>query len=125
MSTLDGLNEHTDEICHTVSVLQVLAWSIAAEHGFHDGTRDTTALERLALIASEVGEAISEYQRTGNGSGFYTEVDGKPEGLDVELADIVIRILDYAQEEGINLGSVLVHKMAYNARRPYRHGKAL
>jgi NTP pyrophosphatase (non-canonical NTP hydrolase) len=125
MSSLDGLNQHHDQICDVIKVAQRLAWSIAANAGFHDTARRTTPLERLALIASEVGEAISAYQRNGKPSGFYTEVDGKPEGIDVELADVVIRILDYAEEEGIDLGAVLVHKMAYNARRPYRHGKVL
>lgn len=39
-----------------------------------------------------------------------------------ELADIVIRVCDLAQELGIDLGEAVVAKMAYNKTRPHKHG---
>lgn len=47
----------------------------------------------------------------------------KPEGVAVELADAVIRIADLCGHLGIDLDAVIEEKMAYNADRPYKHGK--
>ena len=47
----------------------------------------------------------------------------KPEGVAVELADAVIRIADLCGYLGIDLDAVIEEKMAYNAGRPYKHGK--
>jgi NTP pyrophosphatase (non-canonical NTP hydrolase) len=52
----------------------------------------------------------------------YTTDCVKPEGLPIELADAVIRILDYCEYAGIDLGVAIRQKMAYNELRPYRHG---
>lgn len=39
-----------------------------------------------------------------------------------ELADIVIRILDYAGGYNLPLAEVIIEKMAYNSTRPFMHG---
>lgn len=49
----------------------------------------------------------------------------KPEGIAVELADCIIRILDWAGKEGMDMESIINEKMAYNRTRPYRHGGKL
>lgn len=46
----------------------------------------------------------------------------KPEGFGPELADIVIRVLETAQENGIELLDELLEKMEYNESREIRHG---
>lgn len=46
----------------------------------------------------------------------------KPEGMAVEMADCIIRILDWCGKEGIDIDDVIAEKMAYNKTRPYRHG---
>jgi NTP pyrophosphatase (non-canonical NTP hydrolase) len=48
---------------------------------------------------------------------------GKPEGFPVELADILIRVLDLAGRMDIDLDAVVAEKMRYNAGREYLHGK--
>lgn len=47
----------------------------------------------------------------------------KPEGFPVELADVMIRLMDLAERMGIDLAEMINIKMAYNATRPYRHGR--
>jgi hypothetical protein len=47
----------------------------------------------------------------------------KPEGVPSEIADIIIRCLDFCAEQKIDIASVLQHKMQYNATRPALHGK--
>ena len=39
-----------------------------------------------------------------------------------ELADVIIRIMDYARGKGLNVAEALVLKMEYNTTRPYKHG---
>lgn len=46
----------------------------------------------------------------------------KPEGVATELADCVIRIMDYFGKQGWNLEEVLRLKMAYNKTRAHKHG---
>jgi hypothetical protein len=46
----------------------------------------------------------------------------KPEGVPAELADIVIRVGDAADEYGIDLGQEVLLKQAYNSTRPNKHG---
>lgn len=46
----------------------------------------------------------------------------KPEGIAAELADVIIRVLDYCAYAGIDIENVLEVKHEYNKSRPYRHG---
>lgn len=46
----------------------------------------------------------------------------KPEGEAIELADVVIRIMDYFGAMGWNLEDCIALKHEYNSGRPYRHG---
>ena len=48
----------------------------------------------------------------------------KPEGVAVELADCLIRILDTIQSLGVDVDEIVKIKMAYNATRAHKHGKA-
>lgn len=49
----------------------------------------------------------------------------KPEGELVELADLMIRALDYAAHKGWDLEAAIREKMDYNRTRPHRHGGKL
>lgn len=46
----------------------------------------------------------------------------KPCGIPIELADAAIRMLHMCEYYGIDLGAMIEMKMAYNEKRPYRHG---
>lgn len=61
-------------------------------------------LERIALMASEIAEATEEVRLVKED---YYEVDGKPEGQSVELADVLIRIFDFAGASNINLSKYI------------------
>lgn len=67
--------------------------------------------EKLALVHSEVSEALEALR------------DGDQAEFDDELADIVIRVLDIAAREGIDIQVAIENKIAKNALRPRMHGR--
>lgn len=105
-----------------IATIVELAHANAVAKGFYDPPQ--TLGERLALIHSEVSEALEDV-RAGKMTTT-TREDGKPEGFPSEMADIVIRVADLCGSLGIDLGAAIEQKMAFNRTRPHRHGgKAL
>jgi NTP pyrophosphatase (non-canonical NTP hydrolase) len=43
----------------------------------------------------------------------------------VEMADVIIRILDWAELVGVDMEEVVSEKVEYNATRSYKHGGKL
>jgi len=67
------------------------------------GWHNKTTLEALALVASEVGEAINECRHE------------KPtDDFGEELADIILRVLDISHWQGIDIEKKILEKMAKN-----------
>lgn len=85
--------------------------------GFWDGERNDG--ETLMLVVSELSEAL-EYLRKGNGNS-----DHIPNftGVEEEMADVVIRVMDFCEERGHRLSDAIIEKLAYNRTRPFKHGK--
>lgn len=100
-----------------INSLVRMAYENAAKHGF----RHSNFAEAIALIHSELSEALEE-DRKGAPMVYYA-ANGKPEGVAVELADAVIRICDLCGYLKIDLEKVIAEKMEYNAGRPHLHGK--
>ncbi|MCU8044415.1 MULTISPECIES: hypothetical protein [unclassified Shewanella] len=73
------------------------------------GWHNKTVLEALALIASEVGEAVNECRGEAPSDCFGTE-----------LADIILRVTDLAHWQGIDLAKTIANKMAINEQRGTR-----
>jgi len=96
------------------------SFRITEEHGFHSLSR--TVGDKLVLMHSEVSEALEAFRAGNSVSKVWYESDGKPEGVGPELADVVIRILDFCEEYGLNLDQLIAEKNAYNEKRPFRHG---
>lgn len=68
--------------------------------------------ELLALIHSEISEALE-----GERKDLMDDKLPHRKMAEVELADAIIRILDYAGAFGYDLQGALDEKMAYNAQR--------
>lgn len=98
---------------------QMLVHEIAIEKGFWEGRRNDA--EMIALMHSELSEALEVLRKTGGP----IESDAIPgfSELEEELADVIIRIMDFAQGRGLNVAGAIVAKSRYNARREFRHGK--
>lgn len=73
------------------------------------GWHNKTPLEALALIASEVGEAVNECRGSV-----------PTDRLGEELADIILRVADLAHSSGVDLAKEITAKMATNEARGTR-----
>ncbi len=108
----------------TFNDLTQIAFENAKAHGFHEyGPQGPNNAEKLALMHSEISEALEEI-RAGHPVAEVRFENGKPEGVPVELADVVIRIADFCGLHGIDLETAIALKHSYNRSRPMRHGKA-
>jgi NTP pyrophosphatase (non-canonical NTP hydrolase) len=98
---------------------------VAKDKGWWDKKRSVG--DCIALMHSELSEALEEYRKHGSVYANYNGSDGsKPEGFVVELADCVIRIFDLCELYGLDIEQAIVDKSRYNQTRSYRHGgKAL
>lgn len=108
-----GLNTYRDQI-----------HANAVAHGWWDDTKDfderlAKIPEKILLVHCELSEAVEEF-RAGNIKLYYA--DNKPEGVFVELADAIIRILDLCGACGVDIEHLLELKHQFNMQRPYRHG---
>jgi NTP pyrophosphatase (non-canonical NTP hydrolase) len=67
---------------------------------------------------SELSEAL-EGMRHNN-----PDSDKIPEftSVEEELADVIIRIMDFAEERGHRVGRALIAKVAFNENREHMHG---
>lgn len=99
--------------------LMEICYETAVEKGWHNPSK--TFGEQIALFHSEITEALEEF-RAGHLPYHVYEKDGKPEGVPVEFADLLIRVMDTCGLYNINLLSTILDKMKYNLTRSNRHG---
>ncbi len=125
----------------SVSDLVKQSHATAREKGWWD-QGNPNLMEKLMLIVTEVGE-VAEEHRAGHlpaevywpkcspcacakdgtlGVLLDHDHSGKPEGVPIELADVLIRIGDLCGYYGIDLEEAVRVKHAYNQTRPRRHG---
>lgn len=103
----------------TIASIQKEVHALAVKKGWWD--RERSLAECLMLVNCELAEAVEEYRVHGIGKPVY-KINDKPEGLAVEFADAIIRLLDLAGHYNLDVASALIEKHEYNKTRPYRHG---
>ncbi len=92
----------------------------AWQHGWWDEPPEFGTL--IALCHSELSEALEEFRKGRGICEVYIGEKGGPEGIPIELADVIIRIFDLCGHYGIDLSAAIREKMVYNESRPYKHG---
>ena len=110
-----------------IADLAVTAHGNSKAHGFYDTVLDKAysqeaeTAKRIALIMSELGELLEAVRLP------ISALSEKAAGFtcaEEEAADVFIRLLDLCGWLGWDLEGATKAKMAYNAKRPYKHGKA-
>ena len=134
--------------------LTTLASQVHADNrakGFWANPRPLT--ETTMLIVTELAEAVEE-ERAGRPSVWYGHDAGgetiewyedevavdahglvrpddnpskgpfKPEGIDIELVDALIRLLDLLGSRDVDVDELLKQKLAFNRTRGVRHNKS-
>lgn len=109
------------------SVLNALSAEInewASEKGFWNFGQEGILADsklvkntKLLLVVSEVVECMEGLRKPTPSSipPFTNEEE--------EIADSIIRLLDYAGQYDLRIGEAVLAKMAFNKGRPYKHGK--
>jgi len=109
----------------------------AKDHGWWEDERSFGDI--VSLCHCELSEAMEEFRNGHKPNEIYysgknesgiccesrplpTMVCKKPEGIPIELADVIIRIFDYCGHAEIDIKSAIIEKMEYNKDRPYKHG---
>jgi NTP pyrophosphatase (non-canonical NTP hydrolase) len=100
---------------------QQISHAIAVEKGWYAPPKTFT--EMLMLMVSELAEALEEHRNNMKVTSiYYDSKTGKPEGVPIELADLLIRAFDAAEFYGIDLEAAIEIKTEYNRSRERRHG---
>lgn len=119
----------TDSSAHRASLINRLAvecHAIARDKGFYDHDQIATGVpgsglyvqneslanEKIMLIVTEAAEMVDARR------------DDDAAKEEEELADLMIRALDYAGYRGFDVGHTIEKKMAKNRQRPQLHGRS-
>lgn len=94
----------------TLKQLTDLIMKQAKEKGFGIKPEEINTIEKLALIHSEISEALEAYR--------YKNLEGK-DGFAGELASAVIRILHLTGVYNINLEKEIIRKIENNKNREW------
>lgn len=84
-----------------------------------DPTDMNSLTEELMHMVAELAEAFEHCRLSPDSTLITYEEDGKPRGVPVEFADVLIGLLFNAEREGFDLFTALEVKRAWNRARDY------
>lgn len=106
-----------DHISNSLNILRDECYNASVRSGWHTDLHTGEIIDRnkgemIALIHSEISEALE-----GERKNLMDDHLPHRKMAEVELADAIIRIMDYAGRWGYDIGNAITEKMQYNANR--------
>jgi len=98
----------------TLEQLSILVMEQAKAKGFGITPEEVNVGEKIALIHSEISEALQAYR--------HKNIRGK-EGLEEEMGDAIQRILHLCGVLGVDVEGAILDKLAYNKDRKWEWEK--
>lgn len=115
----EGFTSGEFNFAKAIDDMALTATAVSASKGFWEGGKERNRPEMIALMHSELSEALEGIRKPDMKSDKIPDFSVEEE----ELADLMIRVFDYSGGFGLRLGEAIVRKMHYNENRPYKHGK--
>ena len=103
------------DVRFVIDSLALSAWQTSKSKGFWE--TDPNDGEQIALMHAELSEGLEAIRKdlmSDHIAGFT--------GLEEELADVVIRVMQYSHGKKLRLADAILAKMAFNETRPMKHG---
>jgi NTP pyrophosphatase (non-canonical NTP hydrolase) len=113
---VEGLEFRCVQFSLTWGEVAMETLQIAKDHGWEEPNQNDG--ESICLMHSELSEAL-EAVRHGNPPSVHIP---QFSGVEEELADVVIRIMNYAARKGYRLPEAILAKKEFNRNRSFRHG---
>lgn len=109
-STIDLLHDNKTRIQDDCTLLKDICYGLAYDAGWHSKPREPGTM--IALIHSEISEAMEGVRKD-------LMDDHLPHRkmVEVEMADAVIRIMDFCGKYNLDIGGAIVEKLNYNTSR--------
>lgn len=113
---IDGPSVIECEFMASFDMLALRQFTTNQKHGFYNKPVDDGT--RIALMHSELSEALDGMRHGDPPDDHIPEFSS----VEAELADVILRIMDFSAHRNLRVAQAIVAKLKYNATRPPMHG---